>query len=131
MTSLFVTKKRVFFFKCGATPIYLLNVAFVRNEHHATSTAGWRWIISPYGMPAWVTPRGASHSPKGSLECICIFVNFSFSFEHISSYEHFSAKRQVRRHGKPVRTRWSRFELDPSTVARVAGAQSFFSAGSG
>ena len=31
-----------------------------------------------------------------------------------------------RRYRKPVRNLWSRFELDPSTVARVAGAQSFF-----
>ena len=32
----------------------------------------------------------------------------------------------LRRYRKPVRNLWSRFELDPSTVARVAGAQSFF-----
>ena len=35
------------------------------------------------------------------------------------------------RYRKPVRNLWSRFELDPSTVARVAGAQSFFFSGSG
>ena len=34
---------------------------------------------------------------------------------------------KLRRYGKPVRTRWSRFELDPSTVARVTCSQSFFS----
>ena len=33
---------------------------------------------------------------------------------------------KLRRHRKPVRNLWSRFELDPSTVARVPGAQSFF-----
>ena len=33
---------------------------------------------------------------------------------------------QLRRYRKAVRNPWSRFELDPSTVARVAGAQSFF-----
>ena len=33
---------------------------------------------------------------------------------------------KLRRYRKPVRNLWSRFELDPSTVARVAGAQSFF-----
>ena len=38
---------------------------------------------------------------------------------------------KLRRYRKPVRNLWSRFELDPSTVARVAGAQSFFFSGSG
>ena len=33
---------------------------------------------------------------------------------------------KLRRYRKPVRNLWSSFELDPSTVARVAGAQSFF-----
>ena len=33
---------------------------------------------------------------------------------------------KLRRYRKPVQNLWSRFELDPSTVARVAGAQSFF-----
>ena len=33
---------------------------------------------------------------------------------------------KLRRHRKSVRNLWSRFELDPSTVARVPGAQSFF-----
>ena len=33
---------------------------------------------------------------------------------------------KLRRHRKAVRNLWSRFELDPSTVARVAGSQSFF-----
>ena len=32
----------------------------------------------------------------------------------------------LRRYRKAVRNLWSRFEHDPSTVARVAGAQSFF-----
>ena len=38
---------------------------------------------------------------------------------------------KLRRHSKAVRNLSSRFELDPSTVARVAGAQSFFFFGSG
>ena len=38
---------------------------------------------------------------------------------------------KLRRYRKPVRNLWSRFELDPSAVARVAGAQSFFFSGSG
>ena len=37
---------------------------------------------------------------------------------------------ELRRHRKAVRILWSRFELDPSTVARAVGSQSF-SAGSG
>ena len=38
---------------------------------------------------------------------------------------------KLRRYRKAVRNLWSRFELDPSTVARLAGAQSFFFSGSG
>ena len=30
-------------------------------------TAGWQLLFSPCGMLACVTPRGAPHSPKGSL----------------------------------------------------------------
>ena len=44
-----------------------LYAAIVRNDPHATSTAGWRLIIFPCGMPACVTPRETSHSSKGSL----------------------------------------------------------------
>ena len=33
---------------------------------------------------------------------------------------------KLRRHRKAVQILWSRLELDPSTVARVAGSQSFF-----
>ena len=55
------------------------NVAFVRNDSHATrSTAGWRLITFTCGMPACVTPRGTSHSPKGSLVRIRTFVKFCF-----------------------------------------------------
>ena len=36
---------------------------------------------------------------------------------------------KLRRHRKAVRILWSRFELDPSTVARVAGSRSFFPLG--
>ena len=58
-----------------------LNVAFVRNDPHATrSTAGWRLIIFPYGMPACVTPRGKSHSPKGSLVHICKCGNLALRY---------------------------------------------------
>ena len=53
-----------------------LNVAFVRNDRHATSTAGWRLIISPCGMPACVILQGTPHFPKGSLVLRCINVFF-------------------------------------------------------
>ena len=33
---------------------------------------------------------------------------------------------KLRRHGKAIQKLSSRFDLDPSTVARVTGAQSFF-----
>ena len=36
---------------------------------------------------------------------------------------------KLRRYRKAVRNLWSRFELNPSTVARVAGAPSFFFSG--
>ena len=104
-----------------------LNVAFVRNDLHATrSTAGWRLIVFPCGMPACVTPRETSHSPKGSLVCICTFVNFSSVLELIFVRALFAKTLKLRRHRKAVRNLWSRFELDPSTVARVACSQSFF-----
>ena len=53
-----------------------LNVAFFRNDPHATSTAGWRLITFPCGMPACVTPRETSHSPKGSL--VLLYINVFF-----------------------------------------------------
>ena len=43
-------------------------------------------------MPACVTPRETSHSPKGNLVCIRIFLYFSSDFDHLSSYAHFSLK---------------------------------------
>ena len=58
-----------------------------------------------------------------------MFVNFSCVLDHIFSYEHFKPKPQVRRHRKAVRNLWSRFDLDPSTVARVACSRSIFPAG--
>ena len=78
MTSRFVTKKRVFK-KMWHNANLSLYVAFVRNDPHATSTAGWRLIIFPCGMPACVTPRGTSHSTKGSLVLLCIKVFFCTS----------------------------------------------------
>ena len=66
MTSRFVTKKR-FKKKLWHNANLSLYIAFVRNDPHAPSTAGWRLIFSPCGMPACVTLRGTPHSTKGSL----------------------------------------------------------------
>ena len=57
--------------------------------------------------------------------CIRILVKFSSVLELISSYEHLAKTLKLRRHRKAVRILWSRFELDPSTVGRVAGSQRF------
>ena len=76
--SLFVTKKRVLFLLMWRNSNLSLNLAFVRNDPHATSTAGWWLIIFPYGMPACVTPRGTFQSPKGSLVHTYNCENFVF-----------------------------------------------------
>ena len=60
------------------------DVALFRNDPHTTSTAGWRLIISPRGMPACVTPRGTSHSPTGLWLCIHVFC-FSHRYFFTSS----------------------------------------------
>ena len=103
-----------------------LNVEFVRNDLHASSTTGWRLIVFPCGMPACVTPRETSRSPLKSLVCMRIFAFVSSVLHHISSYEHFQPKRYIHRQRKAVRNLWWRFELDPRTVALVACSQSFF-----
>ena len=66
-----------------------LNVEFVKNDSHATNTAGWRLITFPCGMTACVTPRGTPHSPKGSLVSIRVFVKCSSAIDQTSSYAHF------------------------------------------
>ena len=63
--SRFVTKKRVIK-KMWPNANLSLNVALVRNDPNATSTAGWRSTTFPCGMPTCVTPRETSHSPMGS-----------------------------------------------------------------
>ena len=40
-----------------------LNVAFVRNDPHATSTAGWRLIFSPVACQL-ASPRGKHPTPR-------------------------------------------------------------------
>ena len=58
--------------------------------------------------------------------CLSIFRTFAnFSLRT----KDFSAKHQMRGHMKPGRTHWSRSRRDPCTLERVAGAQTFFSAG--
>ena len=72
MTSRSVTKRRGSL-KCSITPIfYIITVLFVRNDPRLTGTAGWPAIFHPCGMPAWVTPRGTSLSPKGRLVLLCM-----------------------------------------------------------
>ena len=44
-----------------------LNVAFVGNDLHATTSAGYRLIFSARGMPACVTLQETPHSPMGNL----------------------------------------------------------------
>ena len=66
-------------------PNLFLNVAFVTNDPHATSTAGWRLITFPCSMPSCVTPWGTPHSPKGSLVLLpnmfgCVFFNINIFF---------------------------------------------------
>ena len=77
-----MTKKRVLK-KVWHNANLSLNVAFFRNEPHATSTAGWRLITFPCGMPACVTPRETSHSPKGSF---CIYTYICEMFVCFGSY---------------------------------------------
>ena len=78
-----------------------LNVAFVRNDPHAMSTAGWRPLIfSPCGVPACVTLQETPHSRNGNLVCIRVFMKFSSVLDHISSYEHFLPK-YVDKEGRP------------------------------
>ena len=103
-----------------------LNVALVRNDPLATSTAGWRLIIFSCCMAACVTPRETSHSPKGSLVCILIFVIFLVCFgTYLFVRALFAETPKLGRHRKAIRNLWSRFELDPSTVAHVAGSHFF------
>ena len=50
---------------------------------------------------------GSSHkNSRMSIICIRMFVKFSYFSQLFSSYEHFSPKRQVSRHGKPGRRHW-------------------------
>ena len=125
-----MTKKRVFK-NCGIPPIYPLNVAFVRNEPHSTSTAGWRSLIFPCGMPACVTPRGTPHSPQGSLVLRCIHVFFwHFGiFFSILAFFSLPAAGLSRALGSVARRELARtprrkFGPCPRSVARALGVQS-------
>ena len=102
-----------------------LNVAFVRNDLHARSTAGWRLIIFPCGMPACVTPRETSHSPKESL-VHKIYINvffgplafFSLPAAGVSLCSRLRGTQGAR--PEPVR----KFGPWPRSVARALGVQS-------
>ena len=103
-----------------------LNVTFVRNDPHATrSTAGWRWIIVPCGMPACVTPRGTSDSPKGSLLCIRIFVTISSVLELLFARTLLAKTLNYVDTGRPSGT-CGRGLSSIRALARVAGSQSCF-----
>ena len=60
-----------------------------------------------------------------------MLVNLLPVFERISSSEHVSAKCYGGRHGKAVRTHWSRSGRDPCTLERVVCTQNCFFGGSG
>ena len=62
MASRFVTKKRVLKNMWHNAKLSL-NVAFVRNDPHATSTAGWRLIFSPVACQL-ASPRGKHPTPR-------------------------------------------------------------------
>ena len=65
MVSQFVTKN--VFQKNVAFASLSPNVAFVRNDPYATSTAGWRLIISPVACQL-ASPHGKHHtSRRGAL----------------------------------------------------------------
>ena len=102
-----------------------LNVAFVRNDPHATSTAGWRWIIFPCGMPACVTPRETSHSPKGSLVLLCTNVCCFFTFARLFQRPWvFSRTLGCEARRRPACTPRRKFGSRAGCVARALGVQS-------
>ena len=109
--------------------VYLVSVAFVKNGPHATSTA-----MPIDNFPLWHAslrhPTGNIPLPDGepfintyTCEIFVCFRNYLFVRALLAK------TLKLRRHRKAVRNLSSRFEHDPSTVARVAGAQSFFFSG--
>ena len=77
-------------------------------------------------------PAGNIPLPEGEP---CVYTYISDFFVCFRTYLFVRAllvkTLKLRRHRKAVRNLSSRFELEPSTVACVAGTQSFFSGGSG
>ena len=75
-------------------------------------------------------PAGNTPLPEGE-PCLYTYVcEFFVCFRTFLFVRALLAKTQkLRRHSKAVRNLSSMFDLDPSTVARVAGAQSFFFSG--
>ena len=101
---------------------------FVRYDPH--TTAGWRLIIIPLWHASLRHPARNTPLPEGE-PCLYTYVcEFFVCFRTYLFVRALLAKTQkLRRHSKAVRNLSSRFDLDPSTVARVAGAQSFFFSG--
>ena len=76
-------------------------------------------------MPACVTPRGTLHSPKGNLVRIREYVQFSSFLDHLFVRALLAKKLSTStQKGSPEPV--AMFQLDPSTVARVACSQRFF-----
>ena len=72
-------------------------------------------------------PAGTIPLPEGE-PCMCTYICETFVCFGTSLFvpARLPTTLKLRRHRKPVRNLSSRFELDPSTVARVAGSQKFF-----
>ena len=78
-----------------------LNVAFFRNDPHATSTARWRLKTFPCGIPTCVTPRETSHSSKEP----CNKVKSCFFFDRRGVFATASQGRSRRRSAHPTGNR--------------------------
>ena len=101
-----------------------MNVAFVRNDPHATSTAGGRLIFFPCGMPACVTPRGTP-LPEGE-PCITMYeINLFWTsvFFAPPPQSLFSRSRLRGRQGTRLEP-GCKFRSRPGSMARALGVQS-------
>ena len=114
-----VNKKSIFFI------VISLNVSILGNGFHAASTAGWRMVIFPCGMPACITLRGTPNSPKGGLVLLCINVFFS-AHRHFSLFgqQVFSRDLGSGARREPTRTPRRKCGPWPRSVARALGVQS-------
>ena len=103
-----------------------LNVAFFRNDPHATSTAGWRLKTFPCGIPTCVTPRETSHSSKEPCNKVkSCFFSTDGAFLRRPRRADLGAARLTRRGIDLGPTgRESRPRPRPRPVARAARSQS-------